>query len=455
MLELDDIIKTTNARVQGHRPGIRVKSISTDSRDIKKGSLFIALKGAHFDGKNFIGQAVDKGAAAIMINASNRGMKKEKIPLLYVQDTKQALSVVAQLHRERFDIPFITVVGSNGKTTTKDILSHILATCFDVLKTHANNNNGIGVAKTLLDLNKQDVAVIECGTNSLGEIEHAAKTIKPDMAITTNIGLSHLAGLKTRSGIFKEKIAMVKNLKKKGIWIRNCDDKALFRKNYSGIKIVDFGIDNKAAHYRAVSIRHTGQGMEFRIKGKSFFLPLIGIHNIYNGLAAIAAASFFMSLDDIRKALLSFKAVPMRLQVQDCGTFLVIDDTYNANPDSFKCAVKALKDLYCQGRKIFVAADMFELGDQARELHYQSGLFLAKAGAADTLVVFGRYAKSLAYGALTGGMRKADINTCTDKKDIVRFLKRIIDKGDIVLVKGSRNMKMEDIIHCFTTYSIH
>ncbi len=455
MFALRDIIKATGAKTRGNDFQFDVKSISTDSRCMKKGGLFIALNGNNFKGADFIADAVSKGATAVMFDKTKKFPKNLSVPALVVDDAQAALGEIAGMYRKRFHAPFIAVVGSNGKTTTKDMLAHILGEGFNVLKTDENCNNKIGVAKTLLRFNGHNMAIIESGTNVPGDIGYAAKIIKPDIVVTTNIGISHLQGLKTIAGVLKEKIAMVECLDELGVWIRNCDDNALMKKKYENIKTLDFGIKNKKAVFRAEAIKPTDKGTRFRVGKKDFFVPLPGMHNVYNSLAAIAASSLFMDLNRIKKNLASFKGTAMRMQVQDCDGFRIINDAYNANPDSFKCAVQALKEFKSRGKKIFVCADMLELGEEAENLHYLSGQFLAESKAADILVVFGKHARAIARGALEAGMDKDCIKEFHDKKHISVFLKNIITDGDTVLVKGSRAMKMEETINCFTTCCIH
>jgi UDP-N-acetylmuramoyl-tripeptide--D-alanyl-D-alanine ligase len=445
-VKLTEIAKIIDADMKGNNCDIDIKSISTDSRTIKKGELFIALKGNSFCGSDFISNAVKKGASAIITDDISGPGKCVDVPLLFVKKSVDALSMIAKAHRDTFDIPFICIVGSNGKTTTKELLSHILASKFRVLKTEENYNNQIGVAKTLLRLKKHDIAVIETGTNSPGEIAYNGKIINPDIVITLNIGRSHLAGLKTIQGVFREKIAMVKSLKKGGTWIRNCDDKALLKYNRKGIKTIDFAIKNKKTCYRAEDITCVNKGMEFTLKGKKVFLPLLGAHNVYNCLAAIAAAAIFLNHDTIIKTLASFRPAPMRMQVSSCNNFIIINDAYNANPDSLESAVYTLKELHSLGRKMLVCADMLELGKRSGVIHQACGRFIAQSGAIDKLILFGQQAAYTCKGALEAGMKKRNIIKLKDKNDIVCFLKKHVSENDIVLVKGSRSMKMEEVV---------
>jgi UDP-N-acetylmuramoyl-tripeptide--D-alanyl-D-alanine ligase len=448
-VKLTEIAKIIDPEIKSINRDIDIKSISTDSRTIKRGELFIALKGDSFRGSDFISNAVRKGASAVITDDHSASGKYFGIPLLIVKNAKDALSMIARAYRKSFDIPFICIVGSNGKTTTKELLSHILASKYRVLKTEQNHNNQIGVAKTLLRLEDHDIAVIEAGTNSPGEIAYSGKIINPDVVITLNIGRSHLAGFKSIQGVFQEKIKMVESLKKGGIWIRNCDDKSLFKYSRRGIKTIDFAIKNKKSCYKAENITCVNKGMEFAVNGKKVFLPLLGVHNVYNSLAAIAAASIYLDCDTIIKTLVSFRPALMRMQVSYSNNVTIINDTYNANPDSLQSAISALKGLNGPGRKMLVCADMLELGKRSSAIHEACGRFIAKSGTIDKLVLFGQQTAYTCKGALDAGMKKKDIIRLRYKKDIVCFLKKHASENDIVLVKGSRSMKMEEVVQGF------
>ncbi|MDD5505058.1 MAG: UDP-N-acetylmuramoyl-tripeptide--D-alanyl-D-alanine ligase [Candidatus Omnitrophica bacterium] len=446
-MRLSSIIRAVNARVSGPAKECFIHSFSTDSRTIKTGELFIALNGKNFQGSEFIPDAVKKGAAAVITDICPNCHILKKIPVLFVQNSENALALIAKEHRRAFDIPFICVVGSNGKTTTKDLISHILSAKYNVLKTEANYNNLIGVAKTLLRLRGHNAAVIEAGSNSPGEISRSASIIRPDIVITTNIGMSHLQGLKTLAGVLKEKTAMVKALPRDGVWVKNFDDKMLMTVRYKGIREIGFALSHTRACFRARRIRQGWDGTSFCVNSEAFFLPLIGTHNVYNAAAAIAVSSLFMDIGLIKEAISSFKASPGRMQIDVCrGGFRLINDTYNANPASLVSAVSALKSQSRHGKNYIVCADMLELGNRADKLHYACGKFIAKSKAADLLVLFGSHINSMAKGASDGGMKNSDIKIFKDKMEIVDFFRRRITKGDTVLVKGSRSMRMEEIV---------
>jgi len=450
---IKDIIRLTSAEDTYSDTNAKIDAISTDSRRIKKNELFIALKGKNYDGAEFIDEAAKKGALAAITEKQDK--VSAQIPVIRVVDTLKALSDLAKAHRKKFHIPVIGIVGSNGKTATKDMLGFILGKKLTVLKTQDNLNNKVGVASTLLRLRDEQIAVIEVGTSLIGEIEYNSAVLAPTVVITTNIGVAHLKGFKSREGILREKIAMVRSLDKGGVWIRNCDDEMLLKENYEDIKIIDFGIKNKRANFKAENITQTAQGVQFFLNGEVIKLPLLGMHNVYNALAAITAASLFMEIGKIGNIFAGFSGASMRMEVVDCGDFTIINDAYNSNPISFECAVTLLKEYRSNGKKIICCADMLGLGENSKKFHYNCGTFLAQAKAADFLIVFGDKALFIAKGAADNGMDKDRIKVFTEKKDILTFLRQILTKGDMVLVKGSRSMKMEEIVDCFTTCSIH
>lgn len=473
MFTLREIVDITNGKPVSLKAGLIIRGISTDSRTIKKGELFVALLGEHFKGSSFVSDARRKGACGAIVP---EGVKPiPDFPLIEVKDTKEALGSIAKVHRDRFNIPIIAITGSNGKTTTKDMIAQILNKRFKVLKTDKTENNKIGVAHTLLKLKDQDIAVIEVGTSSHGEIKYHSDILRPDVALITNIGPSHLEGLKDAKGVLREKLALVESLGREGVWIKNSDDEMLSRENPRNIKVLTYGIKKKRPYFKAQSIRQTKSGIEFRIKvstpakvlGSSkrkatdafadaatyaFTLPLFGIHNVYNALAAIAACSLFVEIETMQKLLSSFRGSHMRMQVLNTDSFTIIDDSYNSNPLSFRCAVSALKDYPASGRRIVVCADMLELGEGSERMHYESGQLLAEEGI-DLLITFGEKSYNIAKGALDNGMDKDRVTIFREKDKIATFLHSIISKGDVILIKGSRGMKMEEVCNCFTTYS--
>jgi len=461
MFSLKELISITSGEPVNIKDSLKITGISTDSRDIGKGEVFIALIGESFDGHNFIGNAKERGAIAAIVMKDFRPAKDYAI--IKVEDTRTALSNIARAHRNRFDIPIIGISGSNGKTTTKDMIAHILGRAFNVLKTEKNCNNQIGVAKTLLRLKDQDLAVVEVGTSFFGEIRSNCEVVKPTIALITNIGYSHLEGLKSREGVLKEKIAIVESLKKGATWVKNVDDDMLADKEYKDIKTISYGIDNDKSDFRAQEIKQTASATEFTLKVRDGFagkisntlirLPLLGLHNVYNALAAIAISSIFIDIKVIAHALCDFESICMRTEILDGGGFTIINDCYNSNPASFRYGIACLRDYPALGKRIAVVGDMLDLGEESEKLHYESGKFLAETKGIDFLVTFGERSLDIARGALDQGMNKERVVSFKDKDKIEPFLRTIINAGDALLVKGSRGMEMEEITKCFITCS--
>lgn len=462
MLDIRQIIDATAGQPSSVATDTVITGVSTDSRTVRPGELFIALKGDNFDGEDFADSALKKGAVAAVVSRDFEGGPSQA--LIKVDDTRKALGAIARSHRERFCAPVIAITGSNGKTTTKDMLAHLLSQEFNVLKTKATENNDIGVPMTLLRLKDQDMAVIEIGSNSPGEIKAHADIIKPTIAVITNIGPSHLEGLKDLDNILREKIALVESLCQGDIWIKNADDAMLRQKRYSNVWTISYGIEAQDVDIRAEDIVQTRDGIEFNIKvsekmhskvpegfAARFFMPVLGVHNVYNALAAISIGLLLMRVEAIRQALVSFVGPDMRLKLIRSNGFTVINDCYNSNPLSFSWALRSLKEYPAAGRRIVIAADMLELGEESSRLHYSSGRMVAENGI-DMLIAYGERSRDIAKGAIDAGMDKENVSTFESKKDIDDFLRKSIAKEDIILVKGSRGMKMEEIVDCFTTY---
>jgi UDP-N-acetylmuramoyl-tripeptide--D-alanyl-D-alanine ligase len=449
---LKEIAKIVSSEPFSFKEDRQIEGISTDTRKINKGELFIALNGNNFRGADFVYEAAKKGAAGVVIG------RKEKVetglPIIKVDDTTKALGDIARAYRELFDIPVIAVTGSNGKTTTKDMIAHILASHYKILKTEATENNQIGVPLTLLKLKDQQIAVFEIGTNSPGEIAYHCSILRPTVALITNIGPSHLKGLKDIPSVLKEKFALVESLGGNGIWIKNLDDPMLTRLNYRNTKIIDYSIKNEKASFYASNIKFMKDEIGFIVNSRyKFNLRMLGVHNVYNALAAIAVSSLYVDMEDMREALFTFKGPRMRMEVLNLDGFTIINDSYNSNPISFKSAVSVLSRYPAAGRKILVVADMLELGEDAEELHYECGKFLADNNI-DILVTYGGLSETIAKAARDSGMDKERIAIFKEKNPLIDFLQHLIKKEDVILIKGSRRMGMEEVADCFTTCSI-
>jgi UDP-N-acetylmuramoyl-tripeptide--D-alanyl-D-alanine ligase len=423
--------------------------ISTDSRQIKKGSLYIPIIGAKHDGHKFIGSAIKNGASAIM--TSKKVLPKGNVTVVLVKDTLKAFHQVARDCKERYSIPFIGITGSSGKTTTKDMLASILSLAGKTLKTEENFNNEIGVPKTLLTLNKtHKYAVIEMAMQGPGEIKELAWMVRPRIAVITNIGSAHLERLKSEENTAKAKGEILEFQGKKDTAVLPADDKFFpYLKKKAKGKTVSFGIDSPA-DVSAKNIRFRADGSSFDIVTKAFSiaveLPLPGKHNIYDALAASASAyAANIAPAKIKKGLESFKLSSKRLNIINFKGLKIIDDTYNANPDSMAAALSILENT--PPRRIAVLGDMLELGRIARKSHENIGRLAADLNI-EALVTVGALSRYTAKSAASRGLKS--VHSARSNTEAVRILKKMIEPGDTVLIKGSRGMRMETIVDGLT-----
>jgi len=432
-MRIKDIIKNT-------------PNISIDSRTIKKGQVFIAVKGDNFDGHNFVARAFQRGASAAIISRNVNTRPKYRPRLIRVKDTVKTLGEVARAHRLKFKIPVVAVTGSNGKTTTKDLLAHVLSVRYRVLKSEASFNNHIGLPLTLLKIrDRHEVVVLEMGTNHRGEIGRLSRMAVPDIGVITNIGPVHLEFLKTLRNVFKAKTELLKGLRRGGTAVLNKDDIFLRNIKNPGCKKTYFGIYEKCT-YRAECLEEKSNRWSFTIAGnRRIRLALLGRHNIYNALAAIAVARVFnISLDAIKSRIESFRMhCPKRLDFKIVNGRHILDDTYNSNPASFQCAVDLLERFEAPGKKIVVAGDMLELGAKSRSLHAAVGEEIAGKNF-DALITVGAFSRFVAAAARKSNM--SFVRHASSHRKAAKILKSISKKGDLVLVKGSRGMRMEKII---------
>lgn len=416
--------------------------VSTDSRTINKGELFVALVGPSFDGHEYIKAARERGAVAVMVSKRVDGT----IPQLIVEDTRIGLGQLASFWRSKFDIPVIGITGSNGKTTVKEMVSQILSGCGEVMATQGNFNNDIGVPLTLFRLRKEhDYAVIEMGANHAGEIAYLASLAKPRVGLVNNAGGAHLEGFGSLEGVANAKGEMYQALKAGDVAVINGDDRFVskWEQMAAQSEIVHFAINN-SAEYSAEIL----QGNEFKLitpQGEiEIRLPLLGRHNVMNAVAASAMAmSVGISLQDIKRGLEGMKPVPGRLESkQGLKGGLVIDDTYNANPSSLSAGLTVLSTAG-GAKKYLLLGDMGELGDDAAEMHAQAGKEAKQIGI-DHLYATGELARR-AVDAFGDGAFYFD-----KQNELIEAVKPLMDEQSVVLVKGSRKMKMEQVVASLT-----
>lgn len=430
---------------------------STDSRLVQPGNLFIALHGETFDGHNFITKAVESGAGAIIADAkwaaSNPIMLSSlNIPRLIVEDTIRSLGLLANAHRRKFKIPVLIVGGSNGKTTTKEMIAAVLRTKFRVLNTDGNLNNHIGVPQTLLRLERQhQIAVIEVGTNHFGEIAYLCSVVEPTHALMTNIGREHLEFFGTVDGVAKAEGEAFEWLRlhrrSKAVGFVNQDDRRL-KKLAKGIKKpVTYGFEKGPASVKGKLVSFDADAcaqVEIKQRGKKAFkvqIAVPGHHNAHNALAAATVGlTMRVPATKIARALSIFVSANKRMQVLKLNGITVLNDTYNSNPDSALAALRVLESLRSTGKKIAVLADMLELGPKAAEEHRRIGQAVARSGA-EYLLTYGPLSRNTHEGATTKFKTHFE-----QKNQLSEHLAELLTNGDAVLVKGSRGMKMEEVV---------
>jgi UDP-N-acetylmuramoyl-tripeptide--D-alanyl-D-alanine ligase len=427
--------------------------VSTDSRTVKTGDIFIAIRGAKFDGHNFVSRAAEIKAACVIVErrwseANPEMMVSMQIPRLVVENSVHALGHLAGIVRCRHNIPFIAIGGSNGKTTTKEMISSVLAKKYRVLSTQGNLNNHIGVPQTLFRLGKKyQAAVIEIGTNHPGEIRYLCSVLRPTHGLITNIGAEHLEFFGSIDGVAKAEGELFEWLEMSGgTMFVNTDDRFIERMARKSRRAIRYGFSARRVSVKGkIGPADSNARMFIRIKpeGKKAFGVKPGApgkHNAYNALAA-AAVGVAMKVPGpkICDALSSFSCANKRMQIHIAGNVTILNDTYNSNPDSVLAALATVKEMKSAGRRIAVLADMLELGSRTEELHRQVGTELKKNNI-DVLLTYGPSSKYVFESAEVLEKRH-----CEGKEELVERLLGLVSPGDIVLVKGSRGMKMEEV----------
>lgn len=424
----------------------RVQGVSTDSRTLRRGEAFLALRGEKYDGHDFTGQALAAGASALIVE------EKMDFPpgvaVIRVASTLLALGKLAAYHRQRFSVQVIGVTGSNGKTTTKEMIGALLEEKYKVLKSAMNYNNEVGLPLTLLKMKPPtEVVVLEMGMRGEGEIAYLAGLARPTVGVVTNVGVSHMELLGSREAIARAKGELIASLNREGLAVLNADDP--YVRAMQGLfpgRSVFYGFEEEAEpDLRAVAVRPAGGGQEVEVAGKwgpfTFFLPLPGRHNVANALAAAATAlSFGLSPGQVAAGFKKLPPVDKRLRILETRGITVIDDTYNADPDSVQKALEVLGKM--KGRKIAVLGDMLELGEISGQAHRETGNMVADYGCT-ALFAYGPRSEETVAAAAEAGVFSRHY---ADKKRLIRDLKNYLAPGDHVLVKGSRGMKMEEIV---------
>lgn len=438
----EEIAAATGGIASGHA---EVTSVVIDNREAVPGSLFIAIRGERLDGHQFIEKAVEAGASAVMCSKD----VSCGVPTIKVKDTTQGFLDLAGSYRNEFDIPVVGLTGSVGKTTTKEMIWCVLNAKYCAHKTYFNWNNEIGLPKVLLGLEPEHTAaVIEMGMNHKGEISRLTRIARPTMAVITNIGVSHIENLGSRDGILAAKLEILEGMEPGSTLILNADNDKL-----STVERDDFAIKHFAVHHdadvRAENIHYLDDSTEFDAvteNGRTrVVIPTTGEHNVYDALAAFTVGlELGIAPESCSEALKNYAPAGMREKIEDAGGVTLIEDCYNASPDSMKALAETLTLKGAPGkRKIAVIADMLELGDYSEEAHRRAGKYMADAKV-DMLMTYGPMSKYAAEEARANGLvRVFDFD---DKEDLTRQLIGMIKPGDVVAFKGSRGMKLEEVI---------
>lgn len=449
-MTLDEILKSVDGTFLLKNNDDDIDKVVIDSREACGGALFVAIIGESLDGHKFIESAYENGCRAFLVNESaNIDFKYDDAVIIEVENTEIALGDIAKKYKEKFDIPYIGITGSVGKTTTRDMVYSVVSKQFKSLKNEKNLNNQFGVPLTLFNLDEtHECAVIEMGMSGFKEIEYLADVVEPDIGIITNIGLSHVERLGSQDGILNAKMEITTNFKESNTLIINGDDPYLKKVdvNKGEYRVIRVGFEDhndiKCIHYHMME---SGCIFECEVNGEvgEYILPISGKHNIYNAMAAIAVGvSLGMDKRKIREGLRDFKLTAMRLDIieNDKSGITIINDTYNASPDSMKASLDILS-LYNR-RKVAILGDIFELGEYTEQGHRSVGAY--SVNKADVLVLVGDSAKYIAEEALKQGFRPSLVYHYDNKEDIK--LNEILKEKDVVLVKASRGMGLEYVV---------
>ncbi len=429
---------------------IVIKGVSTDSRNISPGQLFIPLIGENFNGHDFITMAISKGAVASLWN-KNEPMPNNDFPFIVVEDTTIALQQLAKSYREELNTKVIGITGSNGKTSTKDILASLLKTQYKTHKTLANFNNYIGLPLTILSMDEDtEMAVLEMGMDNFGQIELLTSIAKPNAAVITNIGEAHLEGLKTKENIAKAKLEILKGLKPNDLFLYYGDD-SLLRKEVENIpmdyQVMTYGAkEDNDYQPEIVFVNETGDS--FFLKEPSspeFFLPMLGEHQVLNATAAIAVARYFgISYENIKKGLLNVEKTGMRNELVHTNGFTILNDSYKSNPSSVLAALDTMYSMLGYDQKIVVLGDMLGIGDEEINMHKEIGLKI-NPEEIDYIFTFGELGKYIAEAAKLG-FSKDKVLSFDNKSDLIQKVKEVVKPNALVLVKASRPLAMEEVV---------
>ena len=449
-LTLNQIALWCGAPTAQEYNSVRVTGVCSDSREVRAGDLFIALPGERTDGHAYVAKAAAAGAAAALVT------HKVDAPILQlcVADTLRAYGALAANYRKLLRTRVIGITGSVGKTTTKEMMACALQGTFRTAKSEGNHNNDLGLPMSIMALEEDvEVAVLEMGMNHFGEMAYLTSVAQPNIAIITNIGTMHIEHLGSREGILRAKLEILQGVPRDGVGVFNGDEPLLWNvRSDGGHKKFYYGIENTACDVIAEDIEELEDGMRFRVRGmrQSFemYIPAAGRHMVYNALAVITTALLLdVKPEALQRQLGQFHNTGMRQKIYEHNGVTIIEDCYNAGPESMQAALNVLENYRAKGRRIAVLGDMLELGNRSSAEHYRIGRLVAQK--ADMLFVYGEHSVRTVTGAITGGMNPKNTEHFDTHEDLARMLKMRVSEGDVVLIKGSRGMKMERVLELF------
>lgn len=444
-MTFDELLNAIDGEVIVKGNNSNFNKLCIDTRKIEKDNVYLAIKGANFNGNDFAIKALEAGASIVIVDELNFNLNdiKENGNVIKVKNTREALLNLAKFYREKLGLKVIGVTGSTGKTSTKDLIAALLSAKYRVFKTKGNFNNDIGLPLMILELTSDiDVAVLEMGMSSLGEIELLAKVAKPDIGVITNVGLSHIENLKTQENILKAKMEITTFFGKDNVLIVNAEDELLRNISSDVFKVKKIGYNHEYDVYASnIILREEETEFLAHAFGEEavFNLPMAGKHNVLNTMLAIEVSkSLNVSFEDMVRGVENLEATSMRLQVIKKQGLTIINDCYNASPDSMRSSLDVLS-AYKNNRKIAILGDMYELGDESEKSHFEVGKYAKDK--VDTLIVIGKYIKNF-----KDGFNNDNIIMYNTKEECIKELENIIKLDDVVLVKASRGVKLEDVV---------
>lgn len=448
-LTLNQIAKWCGGRVLPEYADITVTGVQSDSRHIHAGDLFVALKGERTDGHAYVNTALANGASAALVSQPMPG-----VPVIEVDDTMRAYGAMAAGYRALLGIKVIGITGSVGKTTTKEMTACALEKSFRTARTEGNHNNQLGLPMTIMNMPEDaQLAVLEMGMSHAGEMQYLASIARPDIAVITNIGTMHIEHLGTREGILQAKLEITRGLAPDGVCVFNGDEPLLWNiRSIGEHRKYYYGIENSLCDVIASDIQELDDGMRFCVTGFGhqfeMFVPVMGRHTVYNTLAAVTVALLLnVKPEKLQAQLCDFHNTGMRQKIYTKNGVTIIEDCYNAGPESTEAALNVLAGIKTTGRRIAVLGDMLELGNRSAAEHYRVGRLAVKA--ADMLFTYGNHSVRTITGAITGGMNPKNAEHFDTHEDLASMLKMRVSEGDVVLFKGSRGMKMERVLQMF------